>query len=123
MNSTFMIPPLGDPPALFARFRLRIWEQCAAVEKLGGRLHDVGMDAVACDAATAIMHFFDHDAPLHHEDNELILFPMLRALKIDTDEKAHFDQVMQILTRPITAINCLDAAPVLESWQRIHQFI
>ena len=98
MNSTYLIPSLGDPLALFAQFHQRTRQQCADIGKLGERLHDVGMDAVACDAATAITYFFDHDANLHHEDEELVLFPMLRALKIDADEKADFDQLMQILT-------------------------
>lgn len=37
-------------------------------------------DAQAVDAASAILRYFDIAAPLHHDDEELNLFPALRAL-------------------------------------------
>ena len=102
MNSTFLIPSLDDPLSMFARFHQRTREHCSALEKLATQVHEVGVDMLASNAAqrdmaAAVMQFFDHDARLHHEDEEVVFFPMLRALKIDPDEQLALGKVIQIL--------------------------
>ncbi|MBV8247875.1 MAG: hemerythrin domain-containing protein, partial [Comamonas sp.] len=47
--------------------------------RLGVHLAEHGCDAQACDAAADVQRYFDVAAPLHHGDEELHVFPVLRA--------------------------------------------
>ncbi|GMV46946.1 MAG: hypothetical protein AMXMBFR66_23440 [Pseudomonadota bacterium] len=57
----------------------RVERMLVLLERLAQHLPVHGADAQAADAARDVMRYFDQAAPLHHEDEELHVFPTLRA--------------------------------------------
>ena len=57
----------------------RIMEQCATLQKLLQHLPTHGCDVQAQQAAQAVMRYFDTAGQFHHQDEEVDLFPLLRA--------------------------------------------
>jgi pyridoxamine 5'-phosphate oxidase len=58
----------------------RIKKQLATLSKLGRYLNKHGVDAEAQAAAQAVLRYFRIAAPLHHEDEEVNLLPVLAQL-------------------------------------------
>lgn len=80
------VPGHASPDAGFeAPFELltacheRVHRMLRLLERLQQHLADRGWDAQAADAARDVMRYFDLAAPLHHEDEELHVFPPLLA--------------------------------------------
>lgn len=57
----------------------RVGRMLQLLQRLQAHLESHGMDAQARDAARDVMRYFDQAAPLHHQDEELHVFPALRA--------------------------------------------
>ncbi|MFM6986180.1 MAG: hemerythrin domain-containing protein [Hydrogenophaga sp.] len=57
----------------------RVHRMLRLLGRLQQHLADQGWDAQAADAARDVMRYFDLAAPLHHEDEELHVFPPLLA--------------------------------------------
>ncbi len=57
----------------------RVQRTLALQERLCQHLQTKGCDASAQSAARDVLRYFDIAAPLHHEDEELHVFPVLRA--------------------------------------------
>ena len=57
----------------------RVLRSLALLEKLCNYLHDHACDDSARQAASDVLRYFDLAAPLHHEDEELHVFPLLLA--------------------------------------------
>ncbi|MEO5733297.1 MAG: hemerythrin domain-containing protein [Rubrivivax sp.] len=55
----------------------RIDDQCALLQRLLTHVRSHGVDSQACDAALAVIRYFDTAAVLHHADEEQNLFPAL----------------------------------------------
>jgi pyridoxamine 5'-phosphate oxidase len=72
-------PGFDQPIAVLKHCHDRIRKQLATLEKLLPHLASHGADDEARQAARAVMKYFDQAAPLHHEDEEQDLVPMLRA--------------------------------------------
>ena len=72
-------PGFDQPIAVLKHCHDRIRKQLATLEKLLPHLASHGADQQARDAATAVIKYFDKAAPLHHEDEELHVFPAVLA--------------------------------------------
>lgn len=80
------VPGHASPDAGFeAPFELltacheRVHRMLRLLDRLRQHLADQGWDAQAAEAARDVMRYFDLAAPLHHEDEELHVFPPLLA--------------------------------------------
>lgn len=72
-------PGFDDPLGLMHACHERILGHCATLERLVEHLRQHGADAQAEQAASRILHYFEVAAPHHHADEEMDLFPLLRA--------------------------------------------
>ncbi|AOY02341.1 hypothetical protein BJP62_12745 [Jeongeupia sp. USM3] len=71
----------------------RVRHYAGLLPKLAGHVATRGVDAEAVRAAAAILRYFDVAAPLHHQDEDDDVFPLLRergdaALRAAVDEIA-----------------------------------
>jgi hemerythrin-like domain-containing protein len=91
----------------------RIMDQCATLQKLMSHLPMHGCDIQAQQAAQAIMRYFDTAGKFHHQDEELDLFPLLRASGNDEaikladrlqDEHLYLDEVWMSLRASLQQI-------------------
>jgi hemerythrin-like domain-containing protein len=67
------------PLALMQALHRRLESRCALLDRLAEHVRRHGSDADARATAGHVMRLFDEDCPLHHEDEERDLFPLLRA--------------------------------------------
>lgn len=72
-------PSFEDPLALWQACHGRVRHFCALTQRLVGAIQTQGIDADVRSAAEAILRYFEVAAPLHHQDEEEDLFPLLRA--------------------------------------------
>ncbi len=72
-------PGFDQPIAVLKHCHDRIRKQLATLEKLLPHLAAHGADEQARQAAAAVIKYFDQAAPLHHDDEEHNLLPMLQA--------------------------------------------
>lgn len=84
MTASHALPGFGDPAVGFdTPFDLleacheRVLRSLALLQKLQDYLHDHRCDDSARQAARDVLRYFDMAAPLHHEDEELHVFPPL----------------------------------------------
>jgi hemerythrin-like domain-containing protein len=81
-----------QPFALLRSCHARMERMDALLLRLIEHVHTNGADAQAQQAATTILRYFDRAAPLHHEDEERHVFPLLRQ-QADEDEAAWLDRL------------------------------
>jgi pyridoxamine 5'-phosphate oxidase len=74
------VPGFDQPIAVLKHCHGRIRKQLATMEKLLSHLPEHGADQQARQAAAGVLKYFDQACPLHHEDEEQDLIPMLRAV-------------------------------------------
>ncbi len=72
-------PGFDQPIAVLKHCHDRIRKQLATLDKLGAHLAVHGADEQSRQAAAAVIKYFEQAAPLHHEDEEQNLIPMLQA--------------------------------------------
>lgn len=74
-------PSVGfdQPFEMLAACHARMARSLDLLLRLGPHLQAHGCDAQARSAATDVLRYFDIAAPLHHQDEELHLLPLLRA--------------------------------------------
>ena len=84
MTASHALPGFGDPAVGFdTPFDLleacheRVLRSLALLQKLQDYLHDHPCDDSARQAARDVLRYFELAAPLHHEDEELHVFPPL----------------------------------------------
>jgi hemerythrin-like domain-containing protein len=84
MTASNALPGFGDPAVGFdTPFEMleacheRVQRSLALLQKLRDYLHDHPCDDSARQAARDVLRYFDIAAPLHHEDEELHVFPPL----------------------------------------------
>lgn len=77
----FTAPAVGfdQPFDMLTACHERVERTLHLLEKLVSHVADQGVDAQARSAASDVLRYFDIAAPLHHEDEELHVFPMLLA--------------------------------------------
>ena len=84
MTASHALPGFGDPAVGFdTPFDMleacheRVLRSLALLQKLQDYLHDHPCDDSARQAARDVLRYFELAAPLHHEDEELHVFPPL----------------------------------------------
>lgn len=91
-------PGFDQPIAVLKHCHDRIRKQLATLDKLVPHLAAHGADEPARQAAAAVIKYFDQAAPLHHEDEEHDLVPMLQASAEGADAALLARLVPQILS-------------------------
>lgn len=89
-------PAVGfeQPFAMLEACHERVQRMLALLQKLCVHLRVQGCDDAARQAARDVLRYFDQAGPLHHEDEEKHLFPLLRA-QGDADERALVERLAQ----------------------------
>jgi pyridoxamine 5'-phosphate oxidase len=121
-------PGFDQPIAVLKHCHDRIRKQLATLDKLVPHLAAHGADAQAQQAAAAVIKYFEKAAPLHHEDEEQDLFPLLQASAegedalllgqmgpLIVDEHRQMDAMWQGLHEQLRAIADAGAATLRES--------
>lgn len=72
-----LAPDFSDPIGLIEACHGRIVAQCELLRKMIGHQQRHGADPELASAATRVLRYFDIAAPLHHQDEEQDLFPLL----------------------------------------------
>lgn len=78
-------PDFDQPLAVLKHCHDRIRNQLATLGKMPAYLTQHGADAQAQSAAQAVLRYFRQAAPLHHEDEEMDLLPMLEVVAAGED--------------------------------------
>ena len=78
-------PGFDQPIAVLKHCHDRIRKQLATLEKLVPHLATHGADEQARQAARAVIKYFDKAAPLHHQDEETDLVPVLLSVASGAD--------------------------------------
>lgn len=74
-----------EPFAMLDACHDRVRRSLDLLARLRAYLRDRGCDESARQAARDVLRYFDIAAPLHHEDEELHVFPPLLAMHADVD--------------------------------------
>lgn len=77
---TPMAPTIDDPIELLLACHDKVRRFTTLSLRLRDHVERDGADAQAADAAQSILRYFDLAAPLHHDDEDLDLFPALKTL-------------------------------------------
>lgn len=105
-------PGFDQPIAVLKHCHDRIRKQLATLDKLLGHLPGHGADAQAQQAAAAVLKYFDQAAPLHHDDEEADLIPMLQGCAVAEDAA--------LLARLVPGI--IDEHHQMDAlWQTLHE--
>lgn len=77
----FNTPSVGfeDPFAMLQACHERVLRTLALLDRLRAHVLHHGADDAARQAARDVLRYFDVAAPLHHQDEELHVFPLLQA--------------------------------------------
>ena len=77
----FNAPSVGfeQPFAMLEACHERVQRTLALLQRLRAHVREHGADVPAQQAARDVLRYFDIAAPLHHEDEELHVFPLLLA--------------------------------------------
>ncbi|SNS38153.1 Hemerythrin-like domain-containing protein [Noviherbaspirillum humi] len=78
-------PGFDQPIAVLKHCHDRIRKQLSTLDKLLQHLPQHGADADACQAAAAVLKYFDTAAHNHHADEEEDLLPMLESTAVAED--------------------------------------
>lgn len=79
------VPGFDQPIAVLKHCHDKIRKQIATMQKLIGHLAQHGATIDAQQAAKSVLQYFNKAAPLHHEDEEQDLMPMLQATATGED--------------------------------------
>jgi hemerythrin-like domain-containing protein len=74
---TETLPGFDQPLALLRACHTRILAHCDLLEALAASLGDTGKEEEIRGAARRVMNYFSTSARLHHQDEEIDLFPLL----------------------------------------------
>ncbi len=86
----FDAPSAGfdDPLELWLACHQRVQRMTRLLARLAPHLAQHGPDAQAREAAASVRRYFDEAAPRHHDDEEIDLFPLLRARAAERGDAA-----------------------------------
>jgi len=82
-------PDFDDPLGLLRACHGRILHNCKLLERLPAHLQAHGADAELRQATGKIHRYFSVAVPLHHQDEELDLFPQLARQSLKLAERVH----------------------------------
>lgn len=82
----FTTPAAGfdEPLALLHACHDRVRRSLSLLQRLCERVRERRIDDAVRDAARDVLRYFDRAAPLHHEDEEKLVFPAVRAAATDS---------------------------------------
>lgn len=95
-------PSFNSPLDMLHACHDRIMDQCTTLQKLMSHLPMHGCDTQAQQAAQAVLRYFDTAGQFHHQDEEVDLFPLLRATN-----NAHAEALMKRLLEDHKAMDTL----------------
>ncbi len=75
-----LAPEIDDPMALLEACHDKVRRFARLTERLIDHVARKGSDAEAREAAASVLRYFDLAAPLHHDDEDVDLFPALQTL-------------------------------------------
>lgn len=104
------VPGFDQPIAVLKHCHDKIRKQIATMQKLIAHLAQQGATIDAQQAAKSVLQYFDKAAPLHHEDEEADLMPMLQATATGADAA-----LLQALVPAILA----DHVQMDQAWQAL----
>lgn len=111
----FSTPAVGfeQPEAMLRACHDRVQRSLDLLQRLLTHIDSQGHDSASRDAARDVLRYFDVAAPLHHQDEELHLFPVL-LLQGDAQQQA----AVQRLQREHVTMQLLweQVRVVLEDW-------
>lgn len=105
-------PALDEPLEILEACHGRIEAQLKTLERLLNHLPDHGADKQACQAAQAILRYFDTAGQHHHEDEEQDLFPLLKVRAADS-----LAEEVQVLVQDLLADHVLMSS----AWRTVRQ--
>lgn len=121
-------PGFDQPIAVLKHCHDRIRKQMQTLQKLLQHLPQYGADVEAQQAAHAVLRYFNEAAPLHHEDEEEDLLPLLEATATGNDatqlhallptilqEHQQMEAAWQQLDRQLRAISTGQSSQLEES--------
>ncbi len=73
-------PSFDQPIQLLRACHMKMLLNCGTLERLATHIKASGVDEQASEAAASIRRYFNEAAPLHHQDEEKDLFPLLLTL-------------------------------------------
>jgi hemerythrin-like domain-containing protein len=79
MCSASPLTAFHDPLGVMQALHRRLEQRCGLLDRLAEHVRQHGSDADARATAGHVMRCFDEDCPVHHEDEEVDFFPLLRA--------------------------------------------
>lgn len=113
MNRADVPPGFEDPLATLIGFHRRIERQLAALGRLPARLESCGIDAESSAAAAALVNFFANVLPLHHDDEERDLMPLVNERLLRAAERERFRDLSQRLES--------DHREMEQSWRQLRR--
>lgn len=82
-------PDFSDPLGLLQACHQRILAQCETLERLARAIADEGASLQVSQAASQVHRYFTKSAALHHQDEELDLFPHLARQSLKLADRVH----------------------------------
>lgn len=83
------LPGFDDPLALLRACHTRILDHCELLETVVARLREDAVDDAAHEGARKVVRYFSTSARLHHQDEEVDLFPRLIRQSLKLAELIH----------------------------------
>ena len=83
------LPDFSDPLGVLHACHQRMLERCDTLDRLVDHVAQQGVDAQARQAAESVLRYFSSSAPLHHQDEEQDLFPLLNSQSLKLAELVH----------------------------------
>lgn len=72
-------PSTANPIALLRACHVKMADHAALIERVRQHIEQNGVDDAAREAINRVVNYFSKAAPLHHQDEEIDLFPLLEA--------------------------------------------
>ncbi len=90
-------PGFDEPLAVLKHCHDRIRRQLKTLERMIEHLRDYGADEQVQQAAHSVLRYFQKAAPLHHDDEEHDLLPMLQNIAVTGDAQLLAEVIPEIL--------------------------
>lgn len=109
-------PSFDEPVALLRACHMKMLLNATTLEKLATHIQSNGVDDQAIDAASNIRRYFNEAAPLHHQDEEKDLFPLLLTLAPElkgticelNSEHQDLEESWQVLDELLADLNAIE---------------
>jgi len=122
------LPGFDQPLALLRAFHTKILAHCELLEHLVANLDDTGEETENRSAARQVTTYFSTSARLHHQDEEIDLFPLLMRQSLKLADLVHglkqehreFDTLWESIAADLKRLQDVTDHPALAN--RVHAF-